>query len=120
MSTILVVDDDPAVLRLVLRMLEREGYRVHAAKSPSAAIAIAEQLQCGLDLLLTDMAISETDGHNLILTIRRLCPRIKTMAISGALPPGDFRRDYEVLRKPFTRDQLLADVKQILNPQAKT
>src|SRR5215216_1655887 len=117
-ETILVVDDDPAVRGLAKWMLESGGYRVYAADSAKQAIALAQQLQCGLDLLLTDMAMPVTDGHDLIIAIRRMCPLVRTMAMSGALLPGESRhRDYFVLPKPFTRDELLATVKQILHPR---
>jgi len=116
--TVLVVDDDPAVLRLSKLMLESEGYHVYAVENAKQAIAVAHELQCVLNLLLTDMVMPEVDGHDLIITIRRMCPLVKTMAMSGALLPGDSRdRNYPVLPKPFTQDQLLAAVKQILQTQ---
>jgi len=118
-TTILVVDDDKAVLGLAKWILAGEGYRVYAAESAKEAIAIAKELQCGLDLLLTDMVMPVTDGHDLILTVRRMCPQAHTMAMSGAFSPSDLRqRDYLVLHKPFTREELLAAVRQILNPQS--
>ena len=117
-TTILVVDDDKAVLRLTKSILEGEGYRVYAAESAKEAIVIAEKLQCGLDLLLTDMVMPVTDGHDLILSMRRMCPQVHTMAMSGAFLSGDVRqRDYLVLRKPFVREELLAAVRRILEPQ---
>jgi two-component system, cell cycle sensor histidine kinase and response regulator CckA len=107
------------VLRLTKWILEDEGYRVYAAETAKEALAIAEELQCGLDLLLTDMVMPVTDGHDLILAVRRMCPQTHTMAMSGAFSHGDIRqRDYFVLRKPFTRDGLLAAARQILNPQS--
>ena len=99
-------------------VLESEGYRVYAAESAKDAIAVAQRLQCGLDLLLTDIVMPEMDGHDLIAAIRRLCPKVSTMAISGYAPGIPAERDYLIVAKPFTRDQLLAAVKQILNPQS--
>src|SRR3954447_634895 len=52
-----------------------------------------------------DMVMPEVDGHDLIMTIRRMCPVVKTMAMSGALLPNDSRhRNYFVLPKSFTQD----------------
>jgi len=116
-ETILVVDDNPAVLTLAKLMLATEGYRVYAAQSAKQAIAIAQEVQFGLDLLLTDMLMPEVDGHDLIVTIRRMCPLVRTMVMSGFSPEDSRQRDYLVLPKPFTQDQLLATVKQILDPQ---
>ena len=116
-TTILLVDDESAVLGMVRVMLESEGYRVHAAHSAKDAIAIAQELRCGLNLLLTDIMMPVMDGHDLITTIRQLCPRVRTMAMSGFVPDYPRERDYVVLHKPFTRDELLAAVKQILTPE---
>jgi len=99
-------------------LLESEGYQVHAANSAKQAIEIAQELQCGLNLLITDIVMPVMDGDDLIMTIRRMCPSVSTMAMSGFVPDGSRKRDYIVLRKPFTLDQLLAAVKQILTAQA--
>jgi CheY-like chemotaxis protein len=117
MAIILVVDDDSAVLGMSRLILESEGYRVHAAESAKQAIEIAQELQCGLNLLLTDIVMPVMDGHDLIMTIRRMCPSVNMMAMSGFLPDNSSERDYLVLKKPFTRDQLLAAVKQMLDAQ---
>ena len=116
-TTILLVDDDSAVLGMAKLLLESEGYQVHAANSASQAIAIAQEVQCGLNLLLTDIVMPVMDGHDLIMTIRRMCPSAKTMAMSGFVPESSTDRDYLLLRKPFTRDQLLSAVKRILDAQ---
>jgi CheY-like chemotaxis protein len=116
-TTILIVDDNRAVLGVTKSVLESEGYQVYAAESAKSAIAVAQRLQCGLDLLLTDIVMPEMDGHNLIAIIRRLCPNVSTIAMSGFAPGNPAERDYFVLAKPFTRDQLLAAVNKILNPQ---
>jgi len=111
METILIVDDDSAVLGLVKGMLETEGYRVYAAESAAEAIAIAHELKSGFDLLLTDMVMPVTGGHDLIQAIRRLYPNARTIAMSGALPTDDIKeRDYSILPKPFTQEQLLASL----------
>jgi YesN/AraC family two-component response regulator len=57
------------------------------------------------------------DGHDLILKIRRLCPHIDTMVFSGFAPDDGRPRTYPILPKPFTKQQLLAAVKQILDAQ---
>jgi DNA-binding NtrC family response regulator len=116
-ATILVVDDERPVRRLAERMLQSAGYQVCTAESPDEAIAIAERLQCGLNLLLTDMRMPGVDGHDLILKIRRICPHIDTMVYSGFLPDDGRERNYPILPKPFTKDQLLGAVKTILDAQ---
>lgn len=115
-ETILVVDDEPAVRRLTSLMLESAGYDVYSAASAAEAVELAERLACGLNLLLTDMQMPGVDGHELIGRIRRICPHMDVMVFSGFL--GEDRpRNYPVLPKPFTREQLLAAVRAILDVQ---
>ena len=115
-QTILVVDDEPAMRQLAERTLQTAGYRVYSAESASDAISVAERLDCRVDLLLTDMQMPQGDGHNLIAAMRRLCPNIFTMVFSGYIA-DDRARDYPVLAKPFTKEQLLAAVRQVLDGQ---
>src|SRR5262245_20550401 len=82
-STILVVDDEPAVRHVVELMLGAAGYRVYTAGSASEAISVAERLECRVDLLLTDMQMPHGDGHELIAAMRRMCPQIGAMVLSG-------------------------------------
>jgi CheY-like chemotaxis protein len=116
-ATILIVDDDRAVRRLAERMLREAGYQVHAAASAGEAIGIAERLQCGLNLLLTDMRMPDVDGHDLILAIRRICPNIDTMVFTGFAPEDGRERNYPMLAKPFSKEQLLEAVRQVIDAQ---
>ncbi len=116
-ETILVVDDEPAVLRLTALMLDSAGYQVFTAASAAEAIAVAERFACGLNLLITDMQMPDVDGHELIGSIRRICPYVDTMVFSGFIPDAERPRNYPVLSKPFTQEQLLSAVRQILDVQ---
>jgi CheY-like chemotaxis protein len=119
MSKILLVDDDSAVLGFTKALLESGGHLVCAAGSAAEAIAIAQEHRCGFNLLLTDMVMPVTGGHDLILAIRRMCPNMSMMAMSGALLDDNYREmDYHILPKPFTREQLLAAVYQTVNGRA--
>jgi DNA-binding NtrC family response regulator len=64
-ATILIVDDQQQVLRMAEVMLRAAGFEVHAASNATDALAIASQLGCGLNLLLTDMRMPDIDGHEL-------------------------------------------------------
>jgi two-component system, cell cycle sensor histidine kinase and response regulator CckA len=116
-ATILLVDDERPVRRMTERMLQQGGYNVYSAENAGEAVTIAEELQERLDLLVTDMRMPGTNGHQLIGMIRRICPRAGTMAISGFLPEGIPEQDYPVLPKPFTKADLLGAVQQILDAQ---
>lgn len=117
-AIILVVDDETPVLRMAELALSQEGYEVHTASGAVEALSLAEQLQCGLNLLLTDMMMPGIDGHDLISRIRRLCPYIDTVVMTGGLLPEDSRtRNYRIIAKPFSLNELLGTVKEILDSQ---
>ena len=64
------------------------------------------------------MIMPGVDGHELILAIRQTCPYMDTVLMSGALAPDDRRfRNYPFIAKPFTRQELVARVKEILGGQ---
>jgi DNA-binding NtrC family response regulator len=116
-ANILVVDDEAQVRRMAEFMLQTEGYRVYTAENATRALEVAQELQCGLNLLITDMVMPGIDGHELILTIRRICPHMDTMVITGFVPGDTRQMNYPILPKPFTRDQLIGAVKTILDAQ---
>ena len=117
-ATILVVDDQQQVLQMAELMLRAAGYEVYAARNATDALAIARQVGCGLDLLLTDMIMPEIDGHELILAIRRLCPNMHTIVMSGTLSADEAKvKNYKMIHKPFTMDQLVEAVKEALGGQ---
>jgi CheY-like chemotaxis protein len=113
---ILVVDDEPQIRRLIETGLRRAGYEVHAAGSAAVALESAERLSCGLDLLITDIAMPDITGTELIRRIRMVCPQVEVMAITGALEieAGNTPRNYPILRKPFAPKVLIDAVKRVL------
>ena len=117
-ATILIVDDEQQVLRMAELMLRAAGYEVYGASNATEALAFAAQVGCGLNLLLTDMIMPDIDGHDLILAIRRLCPNVDTIVMSGALLVDDVRvKNYKMICKPFTMDRLVDAVKEVLDGQ---
>ena len=117
-ATILIVDDQQQVLRIAEVMLRAAGYEVYVASNATDALAIASQVGCGLNLLLTDMRMPDIDGHDLILALRQLCPNVDTIVMSGALSADDVRiKNYKIIWKPFTMDQLVEVVREVLGGQ---
>jgi len=53
----------------------------------------------------------------LILVVRRICPHIRTMAFSGFVADDARERNYPILPKPFSKDQLLTAVNEVLDPE---
>ena len=64
-ETVLLVDDDPAVLNLVVRMVKAQGYTVLAAGSPGEAVSLAREHASEIHLLLTDVVMPEMNGQTL-------------------------------------------------------
>jgi signal transduction histidine kinase len=116
-ETILIVENEPAVLEVTARMLLRNGYQVHAASSGAHALALASQYE--FDLLLTDQVMPEVSGSELAQRIRQVRPEAGVLFMSGYSPnvPGPRNAPAEgtmLLRKPFTEQTLLESIHAVL------
>jgi CheY-like chemotaxis protein len=110
--TVLVVDDDPAIRRVLADLLEDEGYRVLAAGDGLGAMALAEQDRP--DVVLSDVAMRGMDGLALRLWFEGLRPPVPVILTSGIVPvPGGRSR---FLAKPAELDEVLAAVSAALAP----
>src|SRR5215467_2573650 len=119
-ESILVVDDDPGVLRYTVGLLEMADYRVDTATCGTEAV---QRLQNGArpDLILLDMAMPDMDGLRTIEACRRIRPQQKMVVLSCVTNPGvvaDAMRmgalDY--LSKPFYKADLDAMMDRWLGP----
>jgi YesN/AraC family two-component response regulator len=81
MAKILIIDDDPSILTMLKRMLEKAGYEVDIASNGSEGLEKIES--CPPDLLVTDIVMPEKEGLELIFYLRRKNPELKIVAISG-------------------------------------
>lgn len=115
-GTILVVDDEPTVLRAVARTLSRAGFTVHTAASADAALAAH---QGGFDLLLTDLLLGPTD-HGLKLAddlkdagftgpVLYMSGFAEEFRESGELVPGE-----NFIQKPYDPAQLCTMIRRML------
>ena len=105
--TVLVVDDDPEVLRVLAELLADEGYRVRTAADGAAALR--ELDEAPPDLVLLDCQLPELHGVTLAAGLHAARPGLPLILVSGisddpCLPGVPF------LRKPFDADELLATV----------
>jgi CheY-like chemotaxis protein len=115
-EVILVVDDDPLVLSLTQRVLDRLGYTVLAARDGQQAIELVEHAPGPVDLLLTDVIMPNQSGPALHECILRLRPGVKVIYMSGY--PGDQLAesvDAPLLPKPFTLQKLGQTVRTVLD-----
>jgi CheY-like chemotaxis protein len=116
-GTVLVVDDDDDVRRMVERVLRRAGYTVLTASSGPDALSRARGHAGAIDLLLTDVVMPGMTGQELIRELNTDRPRMQVVFMSGYHQgaPIDPRR---FVAKPFERATLLATVADILGNRA--
>ncbi len=115
---ILVVEDDEDVRDIVVRILTRAGYQVTAPASATAAIELCADPAFAVDALLTDVIMPDIAGPQLANAARLLRPQLPVLYMSGytagSLPGGRTLTDDPLLRKPFTTDELLHQLRQAL------
>jgi CheY-like chemotaxis protein len=111
LATVLVVEDDPAVRELAVKILQEQGCRVIETRSAAHAVEQAEALQEPLHLLLTDVVMPGMKGPEVCSRIRQGHPEIKVLYMSGY--SGNVLEDQEMpkqkaafIQKPFTMQQL--------------
>jgi signal transduction histidine kinase len=118
-ETILLVEDEPAILSVATKTLERLGYRVLAARTPGEAIRLAKERRGRIDLLITDVVMPEMNGRDLARNLQSLYPDIRRLFMSGytanviahqgVLDPG-----VHFLQKPFSVQDLGAKIREAL------
>ena len=114
-ETILLVEDEPAVRQLFSQALMRAGYRVHEARNGNEAMQLFEQHGDSVDLVLTDMRMPFMGGADLARQLRSRRQTLKLLCISGYPGGTDLEFSDDFLAKPFSRDELLAKVREVLD-----
>jgi len=114
---ILVAEDEPSLLRLVVDTLTREGFTVVEAQNGEIALNVARKHQGDIDLLITDVQMPALDGFDLQERLGQEQPQAKLLVISGALPRTVRGIDFPLLRKPFLPSELASKVREILGQQ---
>ena len=116
---ILIVDDEPAVRRLASAIVVRQGYRTIIAAEGREGVAMFSQQRADIRLVISDVMMPQMDGPGMLRGMHQMQPGIKSIVITGL---GEEHRIAEakaaganvVLHKPFTADQLLTNVRQLL------
>jgi DNA-binding response OmpR family regulator len=111
------VEDEPAVRQLFCQALTRAGYKVHEARNGQEAIKVFDQYGDSVDLLLTDMRMPFMGGAELARQLRSRRRTLKLLCISGYTGGSELEFSGDFLAKPFSRDELLAKVREVLDRQ---
>jgi CheY-like chemotaxis protein len=119
-QTILVVDDEIAVMSVVEMMLKRGGYSVITAAGASEALNLfAEWPDLEVDLLLLDFVLPDMNGVELYRRIRERRPELPVLYFSAYSEHEELRpaiaRGVPYMAKPFTASQLTRRVREILD-----
>jgi len=119
-ETVMLVDDEPSLLRLAKRTLESRGYRVLAASCAAEALGMAEEHGETISLILTDVVMPEMNGWELSERILSAYPKIKLMFMSGYAPGyifhnGILAEGVTLIQKPFSLNDLAAKIRETLD-----
>jgi PAS domain S-box-containing protein len=117
-TTVLLVEDEEALRRVVKRMLESAGHRVLAAASGEEALGVFEREGASIDLVLTDIVMPGMDGVALTTRITQL-RKVKVLFMSGYSEHASLRKTRLVpgvnfLQKPFAAADLRAILQRVL------
>ena len=118
--TILLVEDEPAILAMTAEVLNNLGYVVRAAHSPVEAIRLAKEHPGEIHLLLTDVVMPGMNGRDLARTLQGLRPGLRTLFMSGYTADviahnGLLDEGLRFIHKPFTKIALAAKIREALD-----
>lgn len=124
MQTILVVDDDPQIRRLVAAMLAKIGYHVLSADTGENALRLLDSAP-DIHLLLTDVVAPGMSGPMIAEQVAALRPDIKVLFMTGYDGTRIVQRfvidkGYSLIVKPFTMHQLASCIRKILGAGTKS
>ena len=117
-ETILIVDDENALVELTAEILQNQGYYTYTANTAKKAIEILNNKP--VDLMITDIIMPEMDGYQLTSTVQKKYPRIKIQLVSG------FNDEYnlglinlslaqKLIHKPINSQVLLKNIRDLLD-----
>ena len=122
--TVLVVDDEPDVIRLVQSILTEEGFEVVSARAADDAIKAFERLGRRPDLVLTDVVMPGMSGPMLVDHLLQADPELKVLFMSGyddrqVVQRYVVERGFTLIAKPFTVNDLRSVVKAVMKGPAR-
>ncbi|WP_191966227.1 hybrid sensor histidine kinase/response regulator [Oryzomonas japonica] len=118
-ETVLVVEDEPAILTVEKMMLEELGYRVLVAGAPGEAVALFEEHACEIHLVITDVVMPDMNGRDLAKRLLSLYPGVKILFMSGYTADviahrGVLDEGVNFIQKPFSMKDLAVKVQEAL------
>jgi DNA-binding response OmpR family regulator len=120
MAKILVLDDEPSILLMIKKMLEKEGHEVYVALNGIEGMELFEEYKP--DMVITDIIMPGKEGLETILELRKNYPGLKIIAISGGgrigpqgyLPSAKYLGADMVFQKPLVQKEFIMAVSLLL------
>ena len=121
-ETILIVDDEPAMVELAYHILSTEGYQVFTANDGLQALKVLEKEH--IDLVITDVIMPNIDGYELATKIQQLYPHIKIQIVTGFTDDRQHDTENNTLHinrlcKPYSPSSLLFRIHELLGHDIK-
>lgn len=119
-ETVLVVDDEPSIRKMLVQTLQPLGYKLFDAPSGEDAVKLSDACPCSIDLLVTDVVMGEMNGIQLAETLQQRRPDIKVIFISGYTDNAIVQQDMIdrkliLMQKPLIPTALAAKVREVLD-----
>jgi DNA-binding NtrC family response regulator len=120
MKTVLVIDDEPIVLRIAQLTLEASGFRVLQALDAARACAMFQEACGEIDLLLCDVTMPGVSVPAMAKAFRAVKPSLEVLLMSGRVEEAEVEQSggarFNFLAKPFLPSVLARRVEEILAP----
>src|SRR5271169_4646575 len=124
MKSILVLDDEFKLLKLVCRLLQRHGYRTLEAGSAEEALRLFQENHGGIDLFVVDICLPTSSGIQMAIDLRAELPELSVLLVSGYPQNAWSIRDsalfqhlgphsVSILQKPFTPQILIERIDEL-------
>ncbi len=114
-ETILLVEDEDGVRRVLETMLKRHGYQVLSSASAADAMAVAERHAGEIDLLITDIVMPGMSGRKMAERMMAQRPQMRVLFVSGYGEPIEPHGKTAFLQKPFTTEELALKIREVLH-----
>ena len=120
MGKILIIDDEPYILLMLKKMIEKIGHEVDLASNGREGMELFQKEQ--VDMVITDIIMPDKEGLEIILEMKKTHPDLKIIAISGGgrISPESYlecARHFgasRVFQKPFKQNEIVSAVKELM------
>ena len=120
MQKILIIDDEPHILMMLKKMMEKAGYDIDLASNGHEGMKLFQKSPS--DLVITDIIMPEKEGLETIREMKRIQPELKIIAMSGGgkisaesyLETASIFGANRVIQKPFTQKEMVTAVNELM------